>query len=886
MQRWLAPLEVFVRGRRRDDAEHIGGKAVGLVQLSRWGLPVPETWVIPCSTFDAVMRELPPACEPRSLLKIRSDAALFSRAAQAQNDLMRAPFPRGLEDELRALCDEVKDRMPWGLAVRSSASSEDLPGMSMAGLAESYLGVFDAAGLIEAVRRVWASLLSGRSLSYLAHHRASHAAMGVVIQIVIPSRAAGVLFTRAPGRSDGGGFLVNVAPGLGTGVVSGSIEPHVVELSPSGAIVSHTSPGHRSQRIERVGPSGIESEMADMHELPISATQLASLAEHAVHLERASVGPWDVEFACDQSRVWLVQARRMTGQGFPEGGTATTVWSRANVSEALPGVATPLTWSIAGAFSETGFRQAFLALGCRLPKNTHLVGNVHGRFYLNLTEFMRTAAQVPWMDPSLLIELGGGSGADALADDVRAVNHRGFYARLPLTVKRLLAEQWNLEADVARFDSEADRTMRDFLALELTILPDDALARTMRDAQRFLERTGRSMLTCSSSALGAHLAVRLLLRSLGEEEAKRLSQSVTRGIQDLESARPAMALLRLAHTAMREPDAESAILGGATRIAVLPDGLTKKGLSLFIEAHGWRAVREAELSTPRWREDEAPVLAMLRALLQGGAKDPEDALARARTLAGEDLTRVSEKLPLGTRSILRHAVTRAQKTARLREQTRAWVTRALGMIRLIALEANRRLVRLMPELATTSKAAASEIPTVFFLTADEIIDALRSARTDLGGIVAARRVDFARYASKPEPPITFTGAPPPVWLPVASGSTLRGFAASEGEAEGRVRVLTDARDVGAFVPGEVLVVRATDVGWTPLFASTAAVVTELGGSLSHAAIVARELGVPLVTNVDGATRVLETGERVRVDGTHGLVHRVSADPRAAPPTRP
>ena len=110
-----------------------------------------------------------------------------------------------------------------------------------------------------------------------------------------------------------------------------------------------------------------------------------------------------------------MQARPATGRGFPEGGDADTVWSNVNVGEALPGVATPFTWSVAGAFSEAGFRRAFAALGCRVPKHARLVGNVHGRFYLNLTQFMRIAAQVPFLDPRTLVELGGGWGGDELA---------------------------------------------------------------------------------------------------------------------------------------------------------------------------------------------------------------------------------------------------------------------------------------------------------------------------------------------------------------------------------------------------------------------------------------------------------------------------------------
>src|SRR5262249_2537174 len=161
-------------------------------------------------------------------------------------------------------------------------------------------------------------------------------------------------------------------------------------------------------------------------------------------LEALEDVPWDVEFACDGDRVWVVQARHVTGLGFPEGGDAETVWSNVNVGEALPGVATPFTWSVAGAYSESGFRKAFGTLGCTVPKCVVLGGKLHGRFYLNLSEFMRIAAQVPWLDPRTLVELGGGSGGEELALQVSDVSRKTFYAKLPLTTTRLLREQLRL----------------------------------------------------------------------------------------------------------------------------------------------------------------------------------------------------------------------------------------------------------------------------------------------------------------------------------------------------------------------------------------------------------------------------------------------------------
>jgi pyruvate,water dikinase len=155
-----------------------------------------------------------------------------------------------------------------------------------------------------------------------------------------------------------------------------------------------------------------------------------------------------------------------------------------------------------------------------------------------------------------------------------------------------------------------------------------------------------------------------------------------------------------------------------------------------------------------------------------------------------------------------------------------------------------------------------------------MVAALRAPGADVAPLVRARRAEFARDQARPDPPATFVGAPPPVVVPPSGGAVMRGLPASPGIVEGRARVLLREDEMDALQPGEILVVHTTDVGWTPLFLVAAGVVTELGGPLSHAAVVAREFGVPSVVNVAGATRAIHSGDVVRVDGDRGTVERV------------
>jgi pyruvate,water dikinase len=890
---WLVPLETLARRRTDADAAKIGGKAARLAWLHRQGFAVPETWVLPLEAFSLALRDLSPTSEPRSLLRAATGRTGYARAAEARREISEATLPRGLESELHQLWQAQQTQAPWGLAVRSSATCEDGALVSLAGLAETRLGVRGGASLVEAVRAVWASVASGRALVYLAAHGVRDIGMAVVLQRMVRARAAGVMFTRAPDRPPTSRErIVNASLGLGANVVDGEITPDVVRFDEEGRTVEQAIAHKPTLRI--IGARGEEDVPSDAPDEPaLRRADLADLADVARRLEAKDSTAWDVEFACDDTRTWIVQARPVTGRGFPEGGDAQTVWSNANVGEALPGVATPLTWSVARGFSEAGFRQAFASLGCHVPRHAKLVASVHGRIYLNLTQFMRIAAQVPGLDPRTLVELGGGAGGEDLAEQVRGVSRRRFYARLPLTATRLVREQLALDSEVEAFQKIAEQAQRAHGALDLAILTDDGLARTIRDLQVLLERTGKVMLSCASNALGSHLLLQALISRVAPEDARALAHGVTGGIRDLESARPAFAILRVASLARREPEVLALLQGGqVARVEDLPDGPARRALADFFRLYGDRAVREAELSTPRWREEPRPVLAMLQVALKGEARTGEDdptlpVAARGQALAAAEMHRLAAKLGVVQETVLRHLVARAQKAERMRERMRAWVTRVLGMLRDTMLDADRRLQRLDQELSELAELAGREgtpssrgtdptreIPSVFFLTLDEVVSALRSARTDLAPLLRARRAENARDRARPDPPATFTGSPPPMVLTTATGTHFKGLPACAGVVEGRARVLHGEAEMAQLQPGEILVVHTTDVGWTPLFPLAAAVVTELGGPLSHAAIVARELGVPTVVNVPGITRAVRTGERLRIDGDRGTVERL------------
>jgi pyruvate,water dikinase len=305
----------------------------------------------------------------------------------------------------------------------------------------------------------------------------------------------------------------------------------------------------------------------------------------------------------------------------------------------------------------------------------------------------------------------------------------------------------------------------------------------------------------------------------------------------------------------------------------IPAGPTREAFERWIAAYGDRAIREPELSTPRWREDPSFPLATLALYVSRADKGLSfaPALHEVGARADEAQKKLDPVLSFGERTVLRHLVARCQRFARYRERMRAWVTWVLGALRVAALEADRRFARRDPRLQRGD---------VFFCTIDEVLATLRGEPRSIGRIVALRRAEHARDLARPDPPTTFVGRPSPVRMEALGGPVLHGHGASPGVVQGPVRLLASPDEANALRPGEILVTRTTDVGWTPLFLAAAGVVTELGGPLSHAAIVARELGVPCVVNAAGATFRLRDGDRVRLDGDRGVVEIVPAAPEA------
>ncbi len=640
-----------------------------------------------------------------------------------------------------------------------------------------------------------------------------------------------------------------------------------------------------------IGPVGIVEQTVPEVEREKPALDDVVLHE-LVSLARRVEGHFDdardVEWALVGRTLYVLQARPITAGKIPasRGGKrnkaapdrARIVWSNVNVGEALPGAATPLTWSILSAFSDLGFRRAFGALGCSVPRDAELVGNFRGRIYLNMSEFMAIASQVPGLEPRMLLSLGGGGEVERLEQQAEERGRGGFIARLPLTVTRFTRENYRLGARVEAFEGFFQEERTRLRSLDLRVLSPSALDKTLSDAERLLDESGAVMLTCYGNLLLCVVILRTVLELVAGERAERLERDLLTGLADLESAAPGLALFHIAEMARVDERARTMILQAeprSLRVEDLPAGPTRRALENFQKAYGFRGAREAEIATPRWGEDPSLLFTTLRLhFMRDSAERPLDVERRQRAVreaAAADLNRL---MPAPAAAAVRHLLALAQRFMRLRERLRAHVTEVLGVFRTVALDASRRFAHREPDAGTDA---------AFYLTIGELHAALRGELRAVGPVVKQRRAQYLRDVALPDPPDTFVGYPPEAREDETFAETLRGLPASSGCVEGLARVLMSPDEASELAPGEILVAPYADVGWSPLFLVATAIVTDLGGPLSHAAIVAREFGVPTVVNVKQGTRAIRTGDRISVDGDTGLVRVLSRAPREERP---
>jgi rifampicin phosphotransferase len=874
---YIVPLE------SSGDRAVCGGKASGLAALLRHGFRVPPGVCITTRAYwDSLEAAKLPAAEQWARVKHLSNPDRDKLLEQYRADILSLLIPREILHRLESGLDNIgqavgHDReVLW--AVRSSATHEDSAERTFAGLHLTILGISRAA-MPDAVKKCWASLWTSAVWAY--HERGQPTlnapAMAVIVQPLLSARAAGVAYSHHPVTRASNDVVINAVLGLAEPLMSGAVSPdsYLVRMKPD------TASPHRLERHVVPKLAARQPTAGAVHDATIAAGQrdqpsLAdeeafALAHLIKQVERAMNHPVDVEWAIDERGIWLLQARPIANLFTKTAMSAPVVsacaWSRANFKETLPDQPSPLGLSFLRQFMEANMLRHYVRLGCSIPTGMSSVRVIHGRPYINVTLFQSFMMQLGG-DPALVAEQMGGD-----APSPPAVTRLPWWKLL----KAGLIMEWKVRQARSRAPRwfEEMKRMADAQRGSPTdvCLPLELLSRLDELGER-LSSCDLTFAIVAGVSQGFSALRRLLERRTGGEW-RQLLNGALQGLGTVISARQIVWLAECADIAREEPVASEffraepwqparfrATLAGTRFLHAFDD---------YLAEYGHRAVAESDVMSPRFFEVPDDVLDVVRAHVKAPSRmrdfrsrqseAQEQALERLRSAFG---WRYHEWV------CARWWHMRLSRFLALREANRHALMYVTSAVRQLLLAMGRHF---------TSVGALNQLEDIFFLTRDEVRRMGLGESQNWKSMVASRRAERLRNATQPAPDFILEQKPAVQSMTrhdYPTGPVLHGLSISSGMVSGPVRLVRSTQDFRHVQRGDIVVTSVIDPGMVALFGLAGGVIAEMGGILSHGAIIAREYGIPTVANIPGITRLLQDGQYITLNADTGYVAISSA----------
>lgn len=863
-----------------------GGKGLSLTRLVRAGFPVPPGFIISATAYRTFVHNH--GLVEMILDALRNIPLNDPDALQTASQSIRAWFkvsdlPSGLAGLLRQAYEDM-GHLP--VAVRSSATAEDLPGLSFAGQHETYLNVIGENVLQKAVMKCWSSLWTVQAIGYRLRNNidTTTIAMAVVVQHMVPSEISGVLFTANPLTGKRTESVIDATFGLGEALVSGKVEPDHYVVNADGCILSKTL-GEKAiaiQEHEGGGTVTVHKDAATQQALSdVMIVDLVQMGHCAADLFDA---PQDIEWAVVKDQLYLLQSRPIT-----------TLYP---LPEGIPVDELKVMFSFA---SVQGMLDPMTPLGCDTIRSTLIgAGKIFGyyltmekqsvlweageRLWLNITGLVRNRVgrwlimfALPYIDPdaSQILKMLIDQGRFPSPGRLRARTAMHLVRVLIPLILRALRTLLNPDAQRERLFRLLDTMLSDFearFAQSSSLLERLLLIREMADQAfdfvipQFVPRFAIGM--------GAYNLLTHLAATVPEIDVDTLV--MMRGVPYNVTTEMDLCLWETAQTIRADPLSLATMqshqveeLAEAYLHGSLPQA-AQEAIGQFMVRYGMRGLAEIDLGRPRWREDPQSILQTLRSYLDivDAYKYPDVVYESGKKTAEVEIDKLVSALQ-ATRygwfktAIATRAAARMRALVGLRETPKFFVIRIFGIMRQGLLEDGAKLVRYNVLMQPDD---------VFYLHIRELHALAVGEKRDWVALVERRRLTYAEEQRRRRIPRLLLNDGQAFYekIEVADSADFNGEPVSAGTVEGVVRVILDPRTV-QLMPGEILVCPGTDPSWTPLFLIAGGLVMEVGGMMTHGAVVAREYGLPAVVGVRDATRRLHTGQHVRVNGSSGQV---------------
>ncbi|UFQ19699.1 MULTISPECIES: rifamycin-inactivating phosphotransferase [Streptomyces] len=846
----------------------VGGKAAHLGGLSRIeGIRVPDGFCVTTDAFRRAMADVP-SLDDRldwlSRLDPDDQEGLRTLSAEVRRIIEEAPVP----DALAAAVTRALARFGGqeAYAVRSSATAEDLPTASFAGQQDTYLNVVGAAAILRHISRCWASLFTERAVTYRRRngidHRVVH--MAVVVQRMVLPRAAGVLFTADPVTGEREVATVDAGFGLGEALVSGLVNPDVYKVRRGEVVDRKIAAKQRAvQALPGGGTRDVAVDARRQEEPALTDAQVVELVRLGRRIEADFGRPQDIEWCLADDGFHIVQSRPITTLfPVPEADDEENhVYVSVGHQQMMTDPMKPLGLSMWQLTAMVPMRAA------------------GGRLFVDVTRRLASPAS----RPALLDVVGR---ADPLTRDAleTVLDREDFVPSLPddgPAGPPAGGAPAPVATDPAVVTELIERSRASLAALERGIrgLTGPALFDFLLEAFEEHRRVLGDPLNMRAIMAGMDATWWLndkLLEWLGEKNA---ADTLTLSAPGNVTSEMGLALLDVADAVRPHPEVVAYLEGVEDDgfldgLAKLPGGSeARDAIEAYLDRYGMRCVGEIDITRPRWREHPTALVPVILDNVRNfgpGAAERRFEQGRQEALRKEEdvLTRL-RALPDGER--------KADETKRMIDRVRTFigyreypkydiVCRSFVYKRALLAEAER-LVR---------AGVLAEKEDSFYLTFQELHDVVRSGRVD-ERVIQERKDAFRTYQTLTPPRVLTSDGE------ALSGSYRRddvpdgalvGLPVSVGTVEGRARVVLDMADAD-LEPDDILVTAFTDPSWSPLFVAIKGLVTEVGGVMTHGAVIAREYGLPAVVGVEQATRLIRDGQRIRVHGTDGYVEILS-----------
>lgn len=827
-----------------------GGKGANLGEMILAGFPVPQGFVV---TTQAYRMHLDNAGLHNRIVELirdfpESDLASVTAVSNGiATRIMEAPLPSHLSDSIVRAYTELSvnvasEKTGAAVAVRSSATAEDLEIASFAGQQETFLNISGAIALLEHVKRCWAGLWTPQAIAYRAEKGYDHLSVdiAVVVQSMIQADVAGVMFTVNPVSGARDEMLISASYGLGEAVVDGRVTPDTYVLSHEGSLLRRQLGSKQLRVIENAGVTQTEQvSTAESSRFCLTDHDLKNLAEMARKVEAHYAAPQDIEWALRNGRLFLLQTRPIT--------TIMNNEAKETASFELPGEEPPVQKrpkfgleDILGNWPEPP-KPLDASSMCIGPNAFHI--GIFGA--LGLRGAAKSTMPVERRNGSIAIRLGSSSLTPSVLWKAPGRLWKALHED-PLCNWRALSVQYT---SIQNNRDEQERSSRS--AIELARF----LTQGVPTLEAILAKRFEGIF------IPGHVhkwrLERMVRRVAGKEAAPEMFGRLLRGLP-LASVRQNQAIAHLAKNAS-DYGMESATF--------------KNALKEFLNEWGDRPARGMMPlpSSPTWKEQPAQVLTLVDSV--PATDDMEAEIQRQKEEFQAARLQIEARLNPRGRKRFAEALNKTRNFLIAREES----LHEMEGMSTITRRAVLRLGRLLVE-----REVLENPDDVFFLLTSELVPAAE------GQIQVRERVAHRQQAYKQVCVaharglhwFEATGSIPPGSVKTARKSSdeiLTGAAASRGEAVGIVRIIRGPEDFGRLQKGDILVAPFTSPAWTPLFRLSAAIVTESGGPGSHAAIVAREYAVPAVVALPQATLLLKDGQRVHVDGSRGHVTVLDVD---------